>query len=128
MTDDFNRSFDVYLDYLVEKIKGDWAVEASIWQKCAKSAIPTEAQQLFMQTSEGSAVPDHDDANPVSAVCPDQWARQSNILNCEHVWRFDPKDDLSKDYYDKARYLVDMVIAKGGVRLAAVLNEIFHNK
>lgn len=44
---------------------------------------------------------------------------------CSHVLRFNPGDDLSKDYYEKVAPSIELQIAKAGARLAALLVRIF---
>lgn len=58
--------------------------------------------------------------------CATQWAVDTNKLICDYVLKTDPKGkELSGSYYRGATPLIQQQIAKGGVRLAAWLNQIF---
>ncbi|KAI9219870.1 S1/P1 nuclease [Blastocladiella britannica] len=71
--------------------------------------------------------------------CVDSWAIESDILTCDVVFKnggeaalpfLDKKNDpnqidLSGDYYAAVKSVVDQQIYRGGIRLAAFLNNIF---
>lgn len=64
-------------------------------------------------------------------VCPMQWARYMNGLTCSLVWKdYDPRRDYSLDYFVAAtgkanNFLVQRLITMSGIRMAAILNEIY---
>ncbi|KAG9036901.1 hypothetical protein FS837_001573 [Tulasnella sp. UAMH 9824] len=58
--------------------------------------------------------------------CATQWAIESNAFVCSYVLATDPAGkELSGSYYRGAASIVQEQIAKGGVRLAIWLNQIF---
>ncbi|KAG8906791.1 hypothetical protein FRC00_012314 [Tulasnella sp. 408] len=61
-----------------------------------------------------------------AANCATQWAIDTNKLVCDYVLKTDPEGkELSGSYYRGAAPLIQQQIAKGGVRLASWLNQIF---
>ena len=59
-------------------------------------------------------------------ICPDEWAGDVEPINCSNVWYgIEENDDLRDDYYNANYVITEQLLAKGGLRLAAVLNEIF---
>ena len=96
--DNFNGNTQTYLDSLLGKIKsGVWMNEKDGWVKCR-------------------------DLDTV--VCPLEWSRETGVLNCKTVWR-GLGVDLGDDYYFVNSMIAEKQIAIAGVRMAAVLNEIF---
>ncbi|KAG8912141.1 hypothetical protein FRC00_005181 [Tulasnella sp. 408] len=58
--------------------------------------------------------------------CALEWAIDSNKLICEYVLKTDPAGkELSGSYFRGAAPIIDEQIAKGGVRLAVWLNQLF---
>ncbi|KAG8912533.1 hypothetical protein FRC01_005057 [Tulasnella sp. 417] len=58
--------------------------------------------------------------------CATQWAIDTNKLICDYVLKTDPKGkELSGSYHRGAAPIIQQQIAKGGVRLASWLNQIF---
>ena len=76
--------------------------------------------------------------------CGEQWAQQVSHLNCEGIWNFASADALqtgaiiqadndelpnlcSNDYLEWVfkNYIMETLLTRGGVRLAALLNRIF---
>ena len=71
-------------------------------------------------------------------LCPEQWAQESDKLNCQGVWpadednlqgsvlkRRNEKPILNKGYYDANILVTELLIVRAGYRLANVLNLIF---
>lgn len=66
-------------------------------------------------------------------ACPYTWAKKIHPINCEYAWPhdWDPRNPVVE--LDTPEYLgklgddkvVEMLLAKGGIRLAAILNAIF---
>ncbi|KAF9271362.1 hypothetical protein BGZ74_006134 [Mortierella antarctica] len=60
-----------------------------------------------------------------------EWARVINLLNCQYVWKdYDEHRDYSQDYFETMTgedngFLVQKLIAISGVRMAAILNQIY---
>ncbi|KAJ3199253.1 hypothetical protein HK099_003248 [Clydaea vesicula] len=64
-----------------------------------------------------------------SWVVPIEWAQDSNGIDCTVVWPSyleDPTQDLSLKYYEDAKYIIDLQIAKAGYRLATLLNKLYY--
>lgn len=67
----------------------------------------------------------------LSHVCPMEWARFANKIDCSLVWKdYDPLRDYSRDYFDAVTgkengFLVQKLITMSGIRMAALLNEIY---
>jgi len=63
-------------------------------------------------------------------TCALGWAMEANKWICRHVlkngvpWLEDQRNDLARGYYDGAVPIVDELVGKAGVRLAAWLNAI----
>jgi len=57
--------------------------------------------------------------------CSMEWAREVNAFNCKYVFQPSPEalehQDLSTAYYEGAKPIVEYLVGKGGVRLAAWL-------
>lgn len=61
-----------------------------------------------------------------SQNCATQWATETNAFVCSYVLKTDPEGkELSGSYYRGAAPIIQEQIAKGGVRLAVWLNQIF---
>ncbi|KAG8891615.1 hypothetical protein FRC00_013377, partial [Tulasnella sp. 408] len=58
--------------------------------------------------------------------CALEWAIDSNKIICDFVLKTDPTNkELSGTYYRGAAPIIQQQIAKGGVRLAVWLNQLF---
>ncbi|KAF9940958.1 hypothetical protein BGZ67_006196 [Mortierella alpina] len=98
--DRFDNDPKAYLDDIVDMTSGRWQLEASNW-----------------------------------TYCDPQWARDMNKLNCQYVWKdYDPhrrpRRDYSKHYFETmtgagSEFMVQKLIAMGGVRMATILNQIY---
>jgi len=87
-----------YIEGLIANIEGKWKDEVESWTKCS---------------------------NGKSSICPDEWAEDLELLNCSNCWAGVAQNmDLRDDYYFKNKDLVDLLLAKSGIRLAAVLDEV----
>jgi hypothetical protein len=56
-----------------------------------------------------------------------EWAKDSDGLDCSAVWpEYDanPNQDFGKEYYDRVKNMIDVQLAKGGIRLATWLNAL----
>jgi nuclease S1 len=79
------------------------------------------------QTSAWAACPD---SAPAPWLCPAKWAGESAALACEHGYKDSAERpiaggfELGQAYYDFNHMIVDEQLAKGGFRLAAILNRV----
>ena len=81
----------------MNRINGEWKAEVPSWISC----------------SSGSTV-----------ACPIEWAEQIELINCSNCWK-GLSANLGDDYYNNNKDVIAKLLAQGGVRLAAVLNEIY---
>lgn len=97
MTKDFSNSDANYAQYLVNQVNGDWKSNASDW---------------------------------ASDTNVDDWGSESAGLACTYAYTDNNGNHiesgfvLGDDYYNFAIPVIDMQLAKGGVRLATVLNQV----
>jgi len=105
LDDDFSGDQNQWLQYLIGQVNGNWSGDAAKWAKC-----PSDA-----------------------AVCPDPWAEESIETACTNAYTDQDGnevqdgfafDDSTGGYYDFNKQVVDIQIAKGGVRLAHILNYV----
>ncbi|KAI9179619.1 hypothetical protein H9P43_004947 [Blastocladiella emersonii ATCC 22665] len=111
-------SYDTWISSLVDRIHGEWRAEARGWTKCTER-LPRSMAHL----------------------CPVEWSRESNALNCAVVFKAADFNatidaakqnataanlvDVSNEYWEATRDTVDKQIARAGVRLAAALETVF---
>lgn len=101
---DFGKDQSQYLNYLVQQLQGAWNGDAQQWAKCANTTGP---------------------------VCPDEWANESSQLACQYAYtdnngnRIETGFSLGTPYYDYAYPVIDMQLAKAGIRLAATFNSLY---
>ncbi|KAF9360609.1 hypothetical protein BGX26_008594 [Mortierella sp. AD094] len=112
----FNNDPQAYLDDTLNLAKTYWQ-DVSSWTVC---------DSTLRQKNPWSATVDS-----VKTLCPIEWASTTNALDCSYVWvDYSAKRDYSTDYFqtvtgESSNYLVQMQLAKAGIRMAAVLNELF---
>ncbi|KAF9438778.1 hypothetical protein BGZ76_004854 [Entomortierella beljakovae] len=114
----FDDDPKAYLDNMIEMTNTIWQTEAANWTFC---------------NPEMNAVdnPWSDVTNQITTLCPLEWAKTMNQFDCTHVWYdYDPSRDYSLEYFDKVTgeesdYLVQKLITMSGIRMAAILNEIY---
>jgi len=107
ITKDFNGNDTELPAYLLQQIQsGMYHGNVSMWEKCS-SSTPDQA-------------------------CSPEWAMESVVLACDYSYvEADGKThiadnfDLQSDYYTRNYPIVESQLAKGGVRLANVLNSIW---
>jgi hypothetical protein len=67
----------------------------------------------------------------LTKLCPLEWATTFNSLGCSLVWKdYDSLRDYSTDFYESVtgeenNFLIQRLIAMSGMRMAAILNEIY---
>ncbi|CAO3563819.1 unnamed protein product [Mortierella alpina] len=116
--DRFNNDPKAYLEDIVDMTNGRWQLEASNWTYCDPS------------NNQGSH-PWIGDTKSIASLCPIEWAKDINKLNCQYVWKdYDPHRDYSKHYFETMtgagnEFLVQKLIAMSGVRMATILNQIY---
>jgi hypothetical protein len=99
---DFSGVQSKYVSYLLQQIQGPWAANATQWAKCSTGG----------------------------AVCPDDWASETIVLACTHAYVDENGDkikngfNLGDAYYQLNKDVIDEQLAKGGVRLASMLNSL----
>jgi hypothetical protein len=104
----FGGSLPTYVAYIISQIDGPWAEMAKEWATC--------------NTTDGEDQP---------LTCPNGWASDSANLACKYAYTDENGDiiqndfNLGSDYYEFTKDIVDMQLAKGGVRLATTLNKIW---
>lgn len=108
LNDEFKGANATYMDYFTKRLAtGDWASEIDTWRAC-----PTT------------------DASDIDA-CSIHWAQQSVALACSTAYtdqsgnKIETGFDLEDPYYEFAYPVAEMQLAKGGIRLAHVINAIF---
>ncbi|KAG0306464.1 hypothetical protein BGZ98_002344 [Dissophora globulifera] len=107
-----------YLDDILDMTKGVWQPEASNWTLCD----PAENTGDTPWSGNGNAL---------TTLCPMEWARVMNKIDCSFIWKdYDPNVDYSGDYFENATsekngFMVQRLIAMSGVRMASILNEIY---
>jgi len=104
---DFHGNQSSYLSYLVTQIQGAWSNQASGWSTCVTPSKYSD--------------------------CSGDWAAESITDACQYSYvEADGKThiqtgfDLGDPYYQRNMPVVEMQIAKAGVRLATVLNALFN--
>lgn len=114
----FNNDSKAYLENIVDMTSGIWKLEASNWTHCD----PDMNQ---------AAHPWKESTKSITSLCPMEWARVMNLLNCQYMWKdYDKHRDYSQDYFESMTgedngFLVQKLIAISGVRMAAILNQIY---
>jgi len=117
MKDRFNNDQNQLAAYLLNRVQnGDWKSKVAQWKSCSPpQANSTEAR---IGASYGS--------------CPEVWADESAKLACDYAYvQADGKTpvpnnfNLGQDYYDRNLEIVFIQLAKAGVRMAAVLNNLY---
>jgi len=107
ISENFNGNETALPAYLLQEIlSGSYAGQAPQWRTCSDSTA--------------------DDA------CSPQWAGESVVLACNYSYveadgktHIENNFDLEMDYYTRNVPIVELQLARGGVRLANVLNEIW---
>ncbi|KAF9431335.1 hypothetical protein BGZ76_000449, partial [Entomortierella beljakovae] len=112
----FNDDQNAYLEDTLKLADGYWN-DVSTWTTCDPSKI---------EKNPWSPVSDS-----VKTLCPIEWAADANALDCSYVWvDYSATRDYSTTYFTEVTgpssdYLVQQQLAKAGIRMAAILNEIY---
>ena len=117
---------------LVDGIDKTWAGEVDSWIQCPAIDSPlsrgggSDGQTVIQSQWD---VSDTDDGS----VCPYHWAAPIHNLACEWIWPIQVDEDkplvqLDVDWYGgkiTREWVVERLLAMGGLRLAAILNLVF---
>eukprot|EP01126_Amoeba_proteus_P067039 TRINITY_DN9816_c0_g1_i6.p1 TRINITY_DN9816_c0_g1~~TRINITY_DN9816_c0_g1_i6.p1 ORF type:complete len:288 (-),score=39.60 TRINITY_DN9816_c0_g1_i6:337-1200(-) len=101
----FQKNQSQYVNYLVGKIQGEWAYNASQWISC--------------------------DGSSTQLICPGEWADESALLACQKAYTDENGNhiqdgfNLGSGYFEFTYPTIDVQLAKGGVRLANTLTILF---
>ncbi|CAE6362833.1 unnamed protein product [Rhizoctonia solani] len=120
--------YDAYTrSIIVEGIYERWATEVKDWISCPAPAISLQDAQLRM--AQGDLMFD----DPIDVpVCPHHWTIKTHDMLCTYIWPFGltdktpPRELNTADYAERVRedLIVEKQLAIGGMRLAAVLNNV----
>lgn len=103
---------------MIDMANNFWQPEAANWTYCDPEK--NQGENPWSVTTE-----------VISKLCPMEWARAMNQLDCTFVWKdYDATRDYSQEYFNKVTgeangYLVQKLITMSGIRMAAVLNQIY---
>ncbi|KAK9895009.1 phospholipase C/P1 nuclease [Cystobasidium minutum MCA 4210] len=123
--------YDSYVRWIVwEGIRDWWNKDLESWLACPVddyTGAATSAQHIL-----GAPNNDRLGTRVSGVVCPLAWAKEPHSYNCGYVYPpdFDTTKEvpfqLSSNYVTKIKgdKLIESLLAKGGIRLAAVLNTI----
>ncbi|KAH7098061.1 phospholipase C/P1 nuclease [Auriculariales sp. MPI-PUGE-AT-0066] len=129
--------YDSYIRQIVwEGLLGRWQDDLVRWASCPTPAEPS-IQQSILQRLRLAGPPTDDEY-----VCPYAWAAEIHSLNCEIVWPAQLDEDkvgpdapelleLDEPWYSgriRKEFLVERLLATAGIRLAAVLNDIYADR
>lgn len=99
--EDYNGSENNYIQGIIRDISGKWSSEVPSWIACSDRS---------------------------TSICPDEWAETIEPINCSHCWKgVQLNMELGGAYYEDNKEMVRKLLAMSGVRLTAVLNELFDN-
>lgn len=126
--------YDPYVRWVVwEGIRQWWKDDLESWLACDSPNSSTASSSSGSQAVFSSRLPVRAQTALDRVVCPLTWAPSVHDFCCSHV--FPPKYDLNAppqelntpDYYGKVQKdkVVESLLAKGGIRLAATLNTLF---
>lgn len=127
---DFKKSIPLFRTYLFNQLDGVLKKEAEEWTTCSRSLESlifnndVNAKQLTIHSRDSLntlSQPRH-----FSPICPEDWAREVNKVNCEHVYvGWYANAELGGDYYQKNYKVAEKMLLMAGVRMASVLNYLF---
>ncbi|KAK3811903.1 MAG: S1/P1 nuclease [Benniella sp.] len=112
--DKYNNDPKAYLEDMIGRTKTVWKDQAANWTVC-----------------DPSKRIEHPTTDALTTLCPLEWATFMNQLDCTYVWKdYDSSRDYSSDFFDTvtgegSEFLVQKLMTMSGIRMAAVLNEIY---
>jgi len=104
ITNDFSGDQQSYINYLIQQLKGPWKSNATEWASCVTPGV---------------------------AQCVVNWATESASLACTYSYKDQTGKviaqgfSLAQPYYQFTIPIVEMQLAKGAVRLAGLLNNLW---
>lgn len=123
--------YDSYVRWIVwEGIRQWWVGDLESWLRCPIDDFEAKqndqsAQRILASPQQGAK------AYATGVVCPASWAKEPQTYNCGYVYppNFDTTQSpvqLTPAYVDKVKNdkIIESLLAKGGLRLAATLNTI----
>ncbi|TDL24454.1 phospholipase C/P1 nuclease [Rickenella mellea] len=142
--------YDPYIRQIMhEGILGRFKSEIPAWLACPSElsspphrAYPLQIQTLresFPSTTSLQPSPPTDD----SLICPFSWAEPLHALNCDIIWPAELDEpsyagrqpheyiELDTPQYSgviKEQFIIERLLAMGGIRLAAILNYLYGNE
>ncbi|EJD43369.1 phospholipase C/P1 nuclease [Auricularia subglabra TFB-10046 SS5] len=138
--------YDPYVRQIVwEGLLGAWRDDLPLWASCPEVTDPEPEQrlslldrvQVVLGVKKPKAQPSDTDDD---FVCPYAWAAEIHPLNCAVIWPSqlnltsaaaqprEPLLELDEPWYSgriKEERIVERLLAQAGIRLAAVLNDIY---
>ncbi|XP_017425842.1 endonuclease 4 isoform X4 [Vigna angularis] len=97
----YNSDLSIMIQAIQRNITDNWSYDVSHWEHCAHNYT----------------------------ACPDRYASESISLACKFAYKnATPGSTLEDEYFLSRLPIVEKRLAQGGVRLAAVLNNIFASK
>ncbi|XP_047166138.1 endonuclease 4-like isoform X1 [Vigna umbellata] len=97
----YNSDLSIMIQAIQRNITDNWSYDVSNWEHCAHNYT----------------------------ACPDRYASESISLACKFAYKnATPGSTLEDEYFLSRLPIVEKRLAQGGVRLAAVLNNIFASK
>jgi len=112
MKEKFNGDQNQFANYLWSRINGDWKSQVTQWKSCKKNATDAGVDAY--------------------GACPEIWADESAKLACDYCYvgadgKTPIKNNfvLGQDYYDRNLEIVMIQLAKAGVRMGTILNNLY---
>jgi hypothetical protein len=124
--------YDSYVRWIVwEGIRKWWNKDLESWLDCPTDAFHVDPAPTSAQTILGGPSDSRVKAMMAGVVCPSSWAKEPHTFNCGYVYppNFDTAQgpvQLTPRYVGKIKddKIIESLLAKGGIRLAATLNTI----
>lgn len=124
--------YDSYVRWIVwEGIREWWNEDLESWLECPAENANIHAAGQSAQTVLGGSGSNNIRTAMAGVVCPSTWAKEPHTFNCGYVYPpdFDASQapvQLASGYVGKIKNdkIIESLLAKGGIRLAATLNTI----
>ena len=107
---------------------GRWESEADSWFACPVSFLSSSEPQLVLAAPPYGGPDGPPGTSDSDLLCPYAWVAPIHQLNCDFVWPVGDYPELDTPEYSGriARdWVVEKLLAQGGVRLAGILNALF---
>ncbi|KAG0338875.1 hypothetical protein BG004_007044, partial [Podila humilis] len=130
--DRFNNDPSAYLADTLALAAGQyWKPDALNWTDCTSIISSSSSSSKENASDVQEKNPWSDTLKGLKTICPIEWARAMNALDCTVVWKdYSLTRDYSTDYFQhvtgpNSQFLIQKLLAMSGIRMAAVLNEIY---